>query len=146
MRLASRDVCDEQTWMNTISNRSSQSVQDRLSQLNNSFAIDVTCVSPKRQRRLTFSSDNIIHMFSIDEKYIDDDMTESEEEEEEEEEMKEINQQQYVYQNDIESEKDSDIRFLDVAMGLLGFSAGLAARKQFQMLAGGDVMVELDTW
>lgn len=33
MRLASREVCDDETWANTVLNRSSISVQERLSEL-----------------------------------------------------------------------------------------------------------------
>lgn len=81
MRLASREVCDDETWANTVLNRSASSVQERLYELESedewsesgSESEDEIRVSPRRTRkRLEFAETHMVRIFEVEE-YVEED-------------------------------------------------------------------------
>lgn len=87
MRLASREVCDDETWANTVLNRSASSVQERLYELESedewseggsgsesgSESEDEIRVRPRRARkRLEFADTHMIRIFEVEE-YVEED-------------------------------------------------------------------------
>lgn len=75
MRLASRDVCDDETWANTVLNRSSCSVQERLCMLESETWIDVRQIPRRSERkRLAFAPMDHVLIFEKDvlEHHLDD--------------------------------------------------------------------------
>ena len=73
MRIASRDVCDDETWTNTILNRSTCSVQDWLDMLDGECCEDEFNLD--RRRSIEFGDDHV-RVFHVE----PDDDIESEEE------------------------------------------------------------------
>lgn len=75
MRLASRDVCDDETWANTVLNRSSCSVQERLCMLESETWIDIRQLPIRSDRkRLAFAPMDHVLIFEKDvlEPHLDD--------------------------------------------------------------------------
>lgn len=69
MRLASRDVCDDETWANTVLNRSSCSVQERLCMLQSEAYIDTRLLptrSNRNRKRLAFAPMDHVLVFEKD--------------------------------------------------------------------------------
>lgn len=87
MRLASREVCDDETWANTVLNRSASSVQERLYELESEDEWSDSASesddgirwepllqppsSPSR-RRLEFAETHMVRIFEVEE-YIEED-------------------------------------------------------------------------
>lgn len=65
MRLASREVCDDETWANTVLNRSACSVQQRLHML---LAESDGEVRPARSRTpsIEFADKHMVRIFQVD--------------------------------------------------------------------------------
>lgn len=65
MRLASREVCDDETWANTCRNRSHCSVQERLHMLleDRHMAPALCDVEGRSARRLCFTDKNHVRVF-----------------------------------------------------------------------------------
>lgn len=68
MRLASRDVCDDETWANTVLNRSSCSVQERLHMLAWELpnALEVAACTLTTRRKLEFAPKDMVRIFEKD--------------------------------------------------------------------------------
>lgn len=111
MRLASRDMCDDETWANTVLNRSSCSVQDRL----NLLAWEVLPLESfgfvRRERnsgkRLEFAKHDTVCIFEKDDlqwmDYVDDD-------EDDMQRFQQQEQQQHPWRNrrlDVDDDDDS---------------------------------------
>lgn len=86
MRMASRDVCDAETWANTVLNRSSTSVQQRLDMLSQDSSWN-NPNSSSSQRRLEFAPTDSVRLYVPDRRehfplLWDEDFMEAEESEE----------------------------------------------------------------
>ena len=66
MRLASRDICDDETWANTVLNRSTCSVQERLDMIDGN---DWDFANNKHggRRRLVFAAQDMVRVFEVPE-------------------------------------------------------------------------------
>ncbi|CAN8063689.1 unnamed protein product [Agarophyton chilense] len=69
MRLASREVCDDETWANTVLNRSSCSVQQRLNMLVDELHGEELHGDERHRKRtpsIEFAPHDMVRVFEVD--------------------------------------------------------------------------------
>ena len=75
MRLASREICDDETWANTVRNRSQCSVQERLSMLSDAEDDDDSpAARGARRRKLIFAERDLVRVFQVERDHAVDDI------------------------------------------------------------------------